>query len=178
MTLCDVVDYLRSCKDMSISTSILHVGRNSGAFRADGNGSGFEFCPVCNSSPVPQEGDEKGRPNIKVWLFATEEWLVQGLIETILEEEEEEDEPSWLGAILRGERINADSVHAGLDFAMRNTVMMSLARRREESAEQFHTIEEPPFKVTIKGGVVTDVWHRDDQRLPLRSYPSKTGRQP
>ena len=166
MTLCDVVDYLRSCKDMSISTSILHVGRNSGAFRVDGNGCGFEFCPVCNSSPVPQKEDEKGRPNIKGWLFATEEWLAQGLIEKIMEEEE--DEPLWVGAILRGERINEDSVHVGLarEVAMRNTVMMSLARRREESAEQFHTIEAPRFKVTIKGGVVTDVWHRDDQRLP------------
>ena len=170
MTLCDVVDYLRSCKDMSISTSILHVGRNSGAFRMDGNGCGFEFCFVCNSSPVPQKEDEKGRPNIERWLFATEEWLVQGLIEKIMEEEEE-DGSSWVGALLRGERINADSVHAGLarEVAMRNTVMMSLARRREESAEQFHTIEAPRFKVTIKGGVVTDVWHRDDQRLPRSS---------
>ena len=161
MTLCDVVDYLRSCKDMSISTSILHVGRNSGAFRVGGN--------VCNSSPVPQKEDEKGRPNIKRWLFATEEWLAQGLIEKIMEEEE--DGPSWVGALLRGERIDADSVHAGLarEVAMRNTVMMSLARRREESAEQFHTIEAPRFKVTIKGGVVTDVWHRDDQRLPRSS---------
>ena len=56
MTLCDVVDYLRSCKDMSISTSITHVGRNSGAFRADGNACCFEFCPVCNSSPSQYQG--------------------------------------------------------------------------------------------------------------------------
>ena len=62
---------------------------------------------------------------------------------------------------------------------MRNTVLMSLARRRKEvvrvrgvqcwvltSAEQFQTIEAPRFKVTIKAGVVTDVWHRDEQRLP------------
>ena len=52
---------------------------------------------------------------------------------------------------------------------MRNTVMMSLARRRrEESAEQFHTIEAPRFKVTIKGGVVTDVWHRDERMASRR----------
>ena len=37
-------------------------------------------------------------------------------------------------------------------------------RRVFTPAEYPHTIEAPRFKVTIKGGVVTDVWHRDDQR--------------
>ena len=45
MTLCDVLDYLRTYRDMSISTSILHVEGNSGAFVAR-SGCGFEFCPM------------------------------------------------------------------------------------------------------------------------------------
>ena len=190
MTLCDVVDYLRTYHDMSISTSILHVEGNSGAFRMGGNGCGFEFCSVCNSSPVPQKEDEKGRPNIKGWLFATEEWLVQGLIEKILEEVE----PSWLGELLRGGGSKAQSPHfwQARQVAIKNTQVMATAASEEERAhwvsrvfnattvseeerarwvrrvftpaECPHTIEAPRFKVTIKGGVVTDVWHRDDQR--------------
>ena len=178
MTLCDVVDYLRTYHDMSISTSILHVEGNSGAFRMDGNGCGFEFCSVCNAFPVPQKEDQKGRPNIKRWLFATEEWLVQGLIEKILEEVE----PSWLGELLRGGGSKAQSPHfwQARQVAIKNTQVMATAVSEEERrarwvrrvftpAECPHTIEAPRFKVTIKGGVVTDVWHRDDQRLPRSS---------
>ena len=132
MTLCDVVDYLRTYRDMSISTSILHVEGNSGAFRVEGNECGFEFCSVCNSSPVPQKEDEKGRPNIKGWLFATEEWLVQGLIEKILEE----DEPSWLGELLRGGGSKAQSPHfwQARQVAIKNIQVMATALSEEERA--------------------------------------------
>ena len=64
--------------------SILHVEGNSGAF-VGRSGCGFEFCPMCNSSPVPVDWRD-GRPNIASWLFTIEEWLVQGLVERILEE--------------------------------------------------------------------------------------------
>ena len=170
VTLCDVLDYLRTYRDMSISTSILHVEGNSGAFVAR-NGCGFEFCPTCNSSPVPVDWRDR-RPNSASWLFTIEEWLVQGLVERILEELE----PTWLGELLRGGGSKAESPHfwQARQVAIKNTQVMATALSEEERArcirrvfipaECPHTIEAPRFKVTIKGGVVTDVWHRDDQR--------------
>ena len=48
-----------------------------------------------------------GRPNVASWLFTIEEWLVQGLVERILEELE----PTWLGELLRGGGSKAQSPH-------------------------------------------------------------------
>ena len=63
MTLCDVVDYLRSCKDMSISTSVLHVGRNSGVdLEWTGTAVVSSFAPCAIPPRYRRKRTRKGDP--------------------------------------------------------------------------------------------------------------------